>query len=63
MQTQENPGVPINLFAAEPSSTQAGGHPNITTVYFNAERNKLGFPEPVLLPGPGKHPQPVCRRA
>lgn len=52
VQTQGNPGVPINLYAAEPSSTQAGGHPNITTVYFNPERNKLGFPGPCFCQDP-----------
>ncbi|MGA8744627.1 MAG: fibronectin type III domain-containing protein [Solirubrobacterales bacterium] len=51
-QKQAIPGLPINLFAAEPSSTQAGGHPNITTVYFNAERNKLGFPTPCFCQDP-----------
>ncbi len=40
------PGLPINSFSLEPSTTQAGGHPDITTAFWWSEREKLNFPNP-----------------
>ena len=38
------PGLPIFSFSPEPSETQAGGHPNIRTGFYFAERAALQFP-------------------
>ncbi len=38
------PGLPIFSFSPEPSETQAGGHPNIRTGFYFAERTALQFP-------------------
>ena len=38
------PGLPIFSFSPEPSETQAGGHPNIRTGFYFAERSALQFP-------------------
>lgn len=37
------PGEPINAFSSQPSTTQAGGHPDITTFFFYRERAEQNF--------------------
>ena len=42
-QTPAIPGEPINSYSVVPSTTQAGGHPDITTTFFYRERAEQNF--------------------
>ena len=46
------PGLPIAHFSAEPSTTQAGGHPNVKTIFEYADTRGLGRPTPCLCQNP-----------
>ncbi len=46
------PGEPINSFSAEPTTTQAGGHPDITTTFFYRERFQQNISNPCFCQDP-----------